>query len=136
MTEMYSEFCQTSKMEYFTKKMTIFTKHAISNAWHGSEYTSGLVKLFCCGSQRDTQDCLIHVKLIIVFTPNFQFSPIQRVIHGSTTFKLKKRSTKVKRKMTAIQFDVFDLSFIFIIALSQTSIINRSGACNFLRASN
>ena len=39
--------------------------------------------------------------------------------------------------MISIQFDVFDLSFIFFIALSQTiSVINRSGACYFLHASN
>ena len=39
--------------------------------------------------------------------------------------------------MITIQFDVFDLSFIFFIAMSQTvSVINRSGACYFLHASN
>ena len=39
--------------------------------------------------------------------------------------------------MITIQFDVFDLSFIFFIAMSQTiSVINRIGACQFLNASN
>ena len=56
-------------------KIIIFTKHSTLDVWHGSESTSGLLKLFCCGSQRDIQDCLIYVKLIIVFTPNLGFSP-------------------------------------------------------------
>ena len=37
-----------------------------------------------------SQDCLIYGKLIIVFTPNLQFSPYSEDIHGSTTFKLTK----------------------------------------------
>ena len=70
------------------KKMIIFTKHSIFDVWHSSEYTSGLHKLFCHGSQRDTQDCLIYAKLIIVLTPNLELSPNSGIIHGSTTFKL------------------------------------------------
>ena len=46
--------------------------------------TPGFLKLFCCGSQRDTRDCLIYAKL------NLEFSPYSEVIHGSTTFKLTK----------------------------------------------
>ena len=39
--------------------------------------------------------------------------------------------------MIITQFDVFDLSFNFFITMSQTiSVINRSGACYFLHASN
>ena len=46
-------------------------------------------------------------------------------------------SAKVKKKLSIIQFDVFNLSFIFFIPMSQTtSVINRSGACYFLHASN
>ena len=49
---------------YKKKKMIIFTKHSILDVWHGSEYTSGLLKLFCLGFQRDTWDRLtIHYKL-------------------------------------------------------------------------
>ena len=70
--------------------MIVFTKYSILDVWNGSEYTSGLLKLFCPGSQRHTQDCLIYAKLIIVFTPNLEFSPYSEVIHGSTTFKLTK----------------------------------------------
>ena len=40
--------------------------------------------------QGDTRDCLIYAKLIIIFTPNLEFSPYPEVIHGSTTFKLTK----------------------------------------------
>ena len=44
--------------------------------------------MVCRGSQRDTWDCFIYAKLIVVFTPNLEFSPYSEVIHGSTTFKL------------------------------------------------
>ena len=77
-------------MEYFRKKLISFTKHSISDIRHGSEYTAGLIKLFCHGYQRDTRDCLIHDKLIIVFTPNLKVPPYSEVISGSTTFKLTK----------------------------------------------
>ena len=36
--------------------MTVFTKNSILDVWNGSEYVSGLPKLFCCGSKRDTQE--------------------------------------------------------------------------------
>ena len=75
-----------------------------------------------------SQDCLIYAKLIIEFIPDLEFSPYLEVIHGIVTFKLK---------MITIQLEVFDLSFIFFIAMSQTiSFTNRSGACYFLHASN
>ena len=48
---------------------------------------SGLLKLFCCGSQRDTYS---------------------EVIHGSTTFELTKGKQKLK-KMKTIHIDVLDL---------------------------
>ena len=36
------------------------------------------------------------------------------------------------KKIITIQYDIFDLSFIFFVAISQTvSVINRSGACFF-----
>ena len=39
--------------------------------------------------------------------------------------------------MIAIQFDIFDLSFIFFIAMPQTiSVIIRSVECYFIHASN
>ena len=37
-----------------------------------------------------SQDCLIYAKLIIVFTPNLEFSHYSEVLHGSRTFKLTK----------------------------------------------
>ena len=74
--------------------------------------------------------------MTIVFTSNLEFSPYSEVIHESTTFKLTKVN-KGWRRMITIQFDIFDLSFFFFIVMSQTiSIINRSGAWNFLHASN
>ena len=41
--------------------------------------------------------------------------PYSEVIHWSTTFKL----TKVKEKWSTIKFDVFVLSFIFFVPMSQ-----------------
>ena len=77
--------------------MINFRKHSILNIWHGSEYTSGLLKLFWRRSQRNSRDCLIYAKLIIVFTPNLAFFPYSEVIHGSTTFKLTKRYQSLKQ---------------------------------------
>ena len=70
------------------KQKRLFLQNTISDVWHGSEYTSALLKLFCGGSQRYTWDCLIYAKPIMVFTP--EFSPYTEVIHESTTFKLIK----------------------------------------------
>ena len=70
------------------KKISL--RNTIVDVWHGSEYTSGLRKLFCHGSQSDTPDCVIYAKLIIVFTPNLEFLPYSEVLHGSTILKLTK----------------------------------------------
>ena len=51
-------------------------------------YTSGLLKLFCHGSKKDTQESLIYTKLIIVFTPNFEFSPYYEVSYNNSYYKL------------------------------------------------
>ena len=113
------------------QKKFFFTKHSIFDISHGSEYTSGLLKFLCSGSQRVTWDCLIYAKLIIVFPPNLEFSPYLEVIQAN------KRLTKIKKKMMTNQFDVFDLSFIFFISMSQTiSALNRTWTCYFLHASN
>ena len=89
--------------------LTIFAKHSILNVWQGSEYAFGLLMLFCYGSKRDTQECLIYTKLFIVFTPNSDFSHYSEVIHGSTTFKVTKAH------------DVwYFCSFILFIPMSQT----------------
>ena len=85
-------------MKCFTKNKWLFLQNTILDLWHGSEHTSGLLKLFCRGSQRYTQDCLIYAKLIIVFTPNWEFSPNSEIIHESTTFKLTKGYQRLKKK--------------------------------------
>ena len=54
----------------------------------GSEYASGLFKLFFHSSKRDIWEHLIYAVMIKVFTPNF--FPYSKVILGSTTFKLTK----------------------------------------------
>ena len=58
------------------------------DVWPGSEYASGLFKLFFHSSKRDIWEHLIYAVMIKVFTPNF--SPYSKVILGSTTFKLMK----------------------------------------------
>ena len=94
---MYSELCQSCSMYVVvvvvvfyekSKSLTLFSKHSIFQNTQFSEYTSGLFKLFCLGSKRDTRECLIHAKLIIIFTPNLEFSPYSEVIHEKATFKL------------------------------------------------
>ena len=45
------------------------------------------------------------------------------------------KPAKVKEKWSIIQFDVFVLSFSSFQCLRQISIINGSGACYFLQAS-
>ena len=72
-------------------------------------------------------DYSIHSKLIIF--------PYSEVIHGSTTFKPTKGQQRLKKNDQL--FDIFVLSFIFFVPMSQTiSVINRNGACYFLQASN
>ena len=51
--------------------LTIFAKQSILDVRQGSKYASGLPKLFCPGSKRDTQEYLLQYKLIIVFTQIF-----------------------------------------------------------------
>ena len=73
----------------FYKKKDSFYKTCILDVWHGPEYTSGLLKLFCCFSE-GYSGLLIYAKLIIVFTTNLEFPHYSEVIHGSTTLKLTK----------------------------------------------
>ena len=47
--------CLTKKVNGF-KPVTSFAKHSILDAWHDSKYVSGLSKLFCPGSKRDTRE--------------------------------------------------------------------------------
>ena len=42
--------------------MSIFAKHSMLAVWQGSKYSSGLFKLLCCGSKRDTQEGLFMPK--------------------------------------------------------------------------
>ena len=66
--------------------MNIFAKHSILDVWEGSEYASGLLKLFCHDSKRQRDAGMFD----IVFTPNLKFSPCSEVTQGSTKFKLGK----------------------------------------------
>ena len=72
------------------KPFTIFAKHSILDVWQDSEYSSGLLKLFCPGSRYMgmlaiiSADYSIHSKLRIF--PLFW----SHTVHGSTTFKQTK----------------------------------------------
>ena len=39
-----------------------------------------ILKLFCSGSKRDTQKCLLYIKLIVVFTPNLELFPYSKIV--------------------------------------------------------
>ena len=66
---------------------------------------------------------LIYAKLIIVFTPNLEFSPYPEAIHGSTTFKLRKGWWKMINNSVWCFW-----SFVFFSTMSQTiNVINISG---------
>ena len=86
-------------MECFTKNinglMAFSRWHSILDVWQGSDNPSGLLKLFCRDSMRDTRGHLIYAKPIIVLTLNLEFSLYSEVIHGSATFKLTKGLRKV-----------------------------------------
>ena len=77
--------------------MTIFAKQSILDVWQGSEYASGLLKLFCPGSRKDTQECLLYIKLIIVFTPHLEFFPYYEVIPYMEAQQANKSITKIKK---------------------------------------
>ena len=76
---------------------------------------------------------LIYAKLIIVFTTNLEFSPILK------SYKEVQHSTnvnKVAEKLSTVQLGPLDLSLIFFIPMSQTSLINKTGTCYFSHKSN
>ena len=102
-------------IECFTKKRNIFKKHSILDVWHSSKYTSGFLKFYCRGSQRDSRDFSIYTKLIIVLTPNLELSSYSNVIHGSTTFKLTKSSQRLKKNDNYLVWCFWSLfHFIFV----------------------
>ena len=84
----------------------------------------------------DTRECW--------YMPNWLYYLLQTknfLLFWSHTWKYgiqpRERLTKIKEKWSSIQFDVFVLSLIFFVPMTQTiSVINISDACNFLHASN
>ena len=101
--------------------MTISAKHSILDISQGSDYASGLLKLLCCGSKRDTPE-----NSYIQQTKNFP------LFWGHTW----KYNIQVKEKAIT-EFDIFVLCFIFFIPLPQTiCAINTNDTCYFLHASN
>ena len=125
--------------------MTIFARDSILDVWQGSEQASWFLPWFYEGYTGIIDVCQtddsIHSKLGIFslfWSTKWKYS-IQAneklTLFWSDTWKYSiqanERSTKVKEKLSTIQFD------IFFIPMSQTvSILNRSGTCYFLHASN
>ena len=70
-------------------------------------------KLLCRGSRMDTWERLLYRKLIIVFTPNLEFSPYSEVIHGNTTFKQTKGYHRLKKNG-----QLFNLMFLIFLSFS------------------
>ena len=88
-------------MECLTQKLMAFThlfskKHSILDASQGSEYASGLLKLFFPASKRNARKVdICHTDYIIHF--KLRIFPYSETIHGSTTFKLMKCSQRLKK---------------------------------------
>ena len=79
---------------------------------------------------------MIYVKLIIVFTPNYEFFLILK-LYVEVQHSSYQRLTKVKEKWSAVKVNVFVFSFLFFIQMFQTlSVKKRSDMCYFLHASN
>ena len=76
---------------------------------------SGLFKLFYPGSERNTLECWLYIKLTIIFAPNLEFFPSSGVIYSTWKYNIQVNEsiTKIKEKWSIIQFDAFDLSCIF-----------------------
>ena len=85
--------------------MTISAKHSILDIWQGSDYASGLLKLFCCGSKRDTPENWYMTNIYIRF--KLSIFPYSEVAYVSKTFKLKKRQS-------TMEFGVFCALFYFV----------------------
>ena len=131
------EFCQTSEMECFTKKVnnfypsTIFAKHSILYVWQSSEYSSGLLKLFWRGFKRDTREHLIYAKLIMVFILDLAFSPYFD--------SYRKYNTEANGSLTKMNSSIWcSWSFCHFLHsnVPANNVMNKSGACYFLHISN
>ena len=86
---------------------------------------SGLRKLFCHGSKRNTLEYSLQTYISPFFWSHIWKYKIQP----------NERLTKIKEKWSTIQLHVCDLSFMFFIPMSQTIVIKRSGTCYFLHTS-
>ena len=54
---------------------------------------------------------MIYAKIIIVFTPNLEFSPYSEAIHGSAVFRLTKDYQRLKQND-----DLFNLILLFFLS--------------------
>ena len=94
--------------------MAIFAKHSILDVWQDSVYASGLLNLPCCSCKRDTWEGWymlnwLYYQLHLFWSHTWQYN-----------IQANKRLTKVKEKLSTIKFDIFFLSFIFFVSMSQT----------------
>ena len=114
--------------------MPNFTKHSILDFWQCSEYASDLLKLLCHISKRNTCESW-YMPNWIYYSLQTEIFPLFLTHTWKDNIHANERLTKVKKMI--IKFDVFVLSFIFFIPMSQIiSVIKSKGACNFWLASN
>ena len=76
--------------------LTIFTKHSILDIWQGSEYASGLLKLLCRDSKRDTREGWYMSNWLNYLHQNKNF-PLFRSHKRKYNNKASERLTKVKK---------------------------------------
>ena len=86
--------------------LTITAKHV----WQGSDYAFGLLKLLCCGSNRDTLENWFMLNIYFLQTKDFP-------LFWGHTFKY---NIQAEKGQSTIKSDVFVFCFIFFIPLSQT----------------
>ena len=128
----------------FNKKSSLllaidyFHKKSILDIWQGSEYASELLRLNSGGCKiREYTGRLVHAKLITIISLQTKNFPLFWRHSWKYNIQVNESLTKVKEEWSTIKFDVFLLSFIFFIPMSQkTSAINISGGCYVLDASN
>ena len=107
--------------------MPIFAKHFILDVWQGSEYYSGLLKLFYRGSKRDKQESWYRPNWL-QYSLQMKNFPLFWSHAWKYNIQANKRLTKIKEKRSTIKLNVFVLTFIFFhLNVPDNKCQNKSG---------
>ena len=107
--------------------MPIFAKHFILDVWQGSEYYSGLLKLFYRGSKRDKQESW-YMPNWLQYSLQMKNFPLFWSHAWKYNIQANKRLTKIKEKRSTIKLNVFVLTFIFFhLNVPDNKCQNKSG---------